>query len=73
MNPWILPTKKQVLFVCGITVFLFLRIMSTTDLLSSEKYSNRQYLIFGVLMALAFLTSIVAIVLYKTRRVNNVK
>lgn len=67
MKTWIIPTKKQVRFICGLTVFLLLRLVSTTDFLSSEKFSNRQYLIFGVLTALAVFVSTIAVALYKTR------
>jgi uncharacterized membrane protein len=47
--------------------------MSTTDFLSSEKFSNRQYLIFGVITALAVIVSVAAIALYSTRRADKAK
>lgn len=73
MKKWIIPTKKQVILICGITVFLLLRLISTTDFLSSEEFSNRQYLIFGVITALAVFVSATAIAFYRTRRADKAK
>ncbi len=71
MKTWITPTKKQVILISGITVLLLLQLMSTTDFLSSEEFSNRQYLIFGVITALAVFVSATAIALCRTRRADN--
>jgi hypothetical protein len=64
------PTKKQVIFICSITAFLFLRLLVTSDFLTNDKFSNRQYLIFGILMALAFALSAAAILLYHTKQTS---
>lgn len=71
MNTWITPTKKQIIQICGITVFLLLRLMSTTDFLSSEEFSNRQYLTFGVITELVVIVSVAAIALYSKRKADN--
>ncbi|MBN8652273.1 MAG: hypothetical protein J0L67_12635 [Cytophagales bacterium] len=63
----ITPTKSQLL-ICSLTVFLFLRLLSTTEFLTSEKYSNRQYSIFGILTLAAFAISITAVMLYRAKK-----
>jgi cytochrome bd-type quinol oxidase subunit 1 len=64
------PTKKQVIIICSITAFLFLRLLVTSDFLTNEKFSNRQYLIFGILMALGSALSAAAILLYHTKQTS---
>lgn len=69
MKPWIItPTKNQVLLICAVTVFLFFRLLVTTDFLIDEKFSNRQYLIFGAIMLLGFVISAIAIILYRAKK-----
>ena len=69
MKTWLsAPTKKQVIIICSLTAFLFLRLLVTSDFLTNEKFSNRQYLIFGILMALAFALSATAILLYRAKK-----
>ena len=62
------PSKSQVILICSVTVFFFIRFMVTTDFLTSEAYSNRQYSIFGMLTLAALALSFTAIVLYRTRK-----
>lgn len=69
MKTWLsAPTKKQVIIICSITAFLFLRLLVTSEFLSSNKFSNRQYLIFGILMAFGFVLSTAAILLYRAKK-----
>jgi hypothetical protein len=69
MKTWLsAPTKKQVIIICSITAFLFLRLLVTSDFLTNEKFSNRQYLIFGILMALGSALSSAAVLLYQVQK-----
>jgi cytochrome bd-type quinol oxidase subunit 1 len=71
MKTWLsAPTKKQVIIICSITAFLFLRVLVTSDFLTNEKFSNRQYLIFGILMALGSALSAAAILLYHAKQTS---
>ncbi len=54
------------------TFFLLIKLMSAYEFLLSEKYTNRQYLIFGVAITLAFFASIVAI-LFRSEKTDKGK
>lgn len=74
MKTWInTPTKKQVILICSITAFLFLRLSLTTDFFTTEKFSNRQYLIFGIIMSFGFVLSTTAIILYQEKKSDKAK
>lgn len=64
------PTKNQVLLTCSLMTFLFLRLLTMTDFLTSDRFSNRQYLIFGMLMAAGFAISITHFILYRANMVG---
>lgn len=64
------PTKNQVLLNCSLMTFLFLRFLIMTDFLTSDRFSNRQYLIFGMLMAAGFAISITTVILYRANTVG---
>jgi hypothetical protein len=69
MKTWIsAPIKNQVILICSITTYLFLRLLVATDFLTNEKFSNSQYLIFGILITLGFAISSVAFILYRTNK-----
>jgi cytochrome bd-type quinol oxidase subunit 1 len=70
MKTWLSETKKQVILICSITAFLFLRVLVTSDFLSNDKFSNRQYLIFGILIAFGSALSAAAILLYRAKKIN---
>ena len=74
MKTWInTPTKMQVILICSITAFLFLRLSVTTDFFTNEKFSNRQYLIFGIIMSFGFVLSTTAIILYQEKKSDKAK
>ena len=60
------PTKKQLIFISAITVYMFLWILVNTNFLTDD-LSNRQYLIFGFLSLLGFVNLIVAVAFYKVK------
>lgn len=71
MQTWVsAPTKNQVIIICSITTYLFLRLLVATDFLTNEKFSNRQYLIFGIIMTLGFAISSVAFIRYRTNKTD---
>jgi|LakMenEpi03Aug12_release.lakeMendotaPanAssembly.Ray.scaffolds.fasta_scaffold3144375_1 hypothetical protein len=71
MKTWtIIPTKNQAILICSLMTFLFLRLLVITDFLTSDKFSNRQYLIYGVLMATGFAISIASIVIYRAKTID---
>jgi hypothetical protein len=59
------PTKKQVIVICSITLFLFLRTLIATNFLTDDGFSNRQYLIFGALTFAGLAISITSIIVYR--------
>lgn len=62
------PTKNQTILTCAVTAFLFLRILVTSDFFTSDTYSNRQYLIFGIIILCCTAISAVSVVLYRAGR-----
>jgi hypothetical protein len=65
------PTKNQVIWICLITMFCFLRVLISTDFLTNENLTNRQYLIYGILTLLGFGNVIAAILFYHLRKINS--
>ncbi len=71
MKTWtIAPTKNQVILICSLMTFLFLRLLVISDFLTSDRFSNRQYLIFGILMMTGLAISVVSIVIYRAKGID---
>lgn len=71
MNTWIkTPTKNQVIIICSLTGFLFLRLLVNSDFLTSDRYTNKQYLIFGLLTIAGFAISMTSILLYRIKSIH---
>ena len=71
------PTKKQVIFNWWFFIFFFILTLTRTNFLISESFSNRQYLIFGVLTACHFAIVTTSIIHYlvnnkNTRQTNSI-